>query len=43
VAAAGQLAAQAAHLGPHLAGDLVEDVLAGRRPFAEGPAAHLPR
>jgi UDP:flavonoid glycosyltransferase YjiC (YdhE family) len=39
---AAQLAAQAAALGPALAADLVEAVLAGARPVAAGPAEHLP-
>jgi UDP:flavonoid glycosyltransferase YjiC (YdhE family) len=40
---AARLAAEAAALGPALAGDLVEQVLAGDRPAASGPAAHLPQ
>jgi UDP:flavonoid glycosyltransferase YjiC (YdhE family) len=36
------LAAEATALGPHLAADLVEAVLAGERPKAAGPAEHLP-
>jgi UDP:flavonoid glycosyltransferase YjiC (YdhE family) len=42
-AAAARLAAEAAALGPTLAGDLVERVLAGERPVASGPADHLPQ
>jgi hypothetical protein len=42
-AAAARLAAEAAALGPALAGDLVERVLAGERPAASGPAEHLPQ
>ncbi|MFA9429579.1 glycosyltransferase [Egicoccus sp. AB-alg2] len=37
-----RLAAQASHLGPHVAAALVEQVLAGERPAAGGPDAHLP-
>ena len=40
--AAARLADEARHLGPEVAGDLVERVLAGERPVAEGPAEHLP-
>jgi UDP:flavonoid glycosyltransferase YjiC (YdhE family) len=41
-AAARNLAEQASHLGPDLAAHLVEQVMAGARPFASGPAEHLP-
>lgn len=41
-AAARRLAEQASHLGPDLAAHLVEQVMAGARPFASGPAEHLP-
>jgi UDP:flavonoid glycosyltransferase YjiC (YdhE family) len=39
---AAQLAAQASALGPALAADLVDAVLAGERPVADGPWHHLP-
>jgi UDP:flavonoid glycosyltransferase YjiC (YdhE family) len=38
---AAELAAQASALGPALAADLVEAVLAGQRPLASGPRHHL--
>jgi MGT family glycosyltransferase len=41
-AGARRLADEAAHLGPSLAADLVEAVLAGGRPIASGPREHLP-
>lgn len=41
-AASRRLAEQASHLGPDLAARLVEQVMAGARPFASGPAEHLP-
>jgi UDP:flavonoid glycosyltransferase YjiC (YdhE family) len=40
---AARLAAEAAALGPALAGDLVERVLAGERPASSGPDTHLPQ
>jgi UDP:flavonoid glycosyltransferase YjiC (YdhE family) len=40
---AARLAAEAAALGPVVAGDLVERVLAGERPVARSPAEHLPQ
>jgi UDP:flavonoid glycosyltransferase YjiC (YdhE family) len=41
--AAARLADEAAALGPALAGDLVERVLAGGEPVASGPHEHLPQ
>jgi UDP:flavonoid glycosyltransferase YjiC (YdhE family) len=41
-AAARRLAAEASALGPTVAADLVERVLDGERPRADGPRAHLP-
>jgi UDP:flavonoid glycosyltransferase YjiC (YdhE family) len=40
--AAATLSAEAAALGPDLAADLVEAVLAGDRPLAAGPHEHIP-
>jgi UDP:flavonoid glycosyltransferase YjiC (YdhE family) len=42
-AAVALLADEAAHLGPRVAADVVEQVLGGQRPAASGPDEHLPR